>query len=89
MYFNDDCKSLEQINVVLKSGVFDVSLCDGVDVPHNTNAQAYLGGVLLLRKSMNNEPLVAVMQSLKKEDIGGGMSLFLCYSRCLIFYICE
>lgn len=58
MYFNDDCKSLEQINVILKSGVFDVSLCDTVAVPYTTNAQAYLGWVFLLLKWMKNEPLV-------------------------------
>lgn len=62
MYFNKDCKSLEQINVILKSGVFDVSLRDGVDVPYHTNAQVYLGWVLFLLKSKKNEPLVSAAE---------------------------
>lgn len=58
MYFNDDCKSLERINVILKSGVFDALPCDGADVPYNTNAQEQPGWVLLLLKSVKKEPLV-------------------------------
>jgi len=55
---NDDCKSLEKMKVVLKSGAFDVSLRDGGDVPYTTNARMFLGWVLLLLKVMKHEPSV-------------------------------
>lgn len=42
----------------LKSSVF-VSPWDAVDAPYNTNAQVYLGWVLLLLKSMKNKPLIS------------------------------
>ena len=79
MYFNNDCKSLEQINVILKSGVFDVSLCDGMDVPYNTNAPAYLS-MLLLLKLMKNDLLVTVVKDTvpRKADILGGKSPYFC-----------
>lgn len=88
IYFNNCCKSLELINMILKPSVFDALLCDCGDVPHHTNFQVHLGWALLLLKSMKNGPLLLEIQRQSHAD--HNRSCLRCFSvisicrRCLL-----